>query len=606
MITYNIMSKKFLLGLVIFIAVCLHNANAQTVYFNGLGRALVTTDQLKGNALTINEGGVTRPDTLSGRRGTGGYTIFDLGVNAQPNENLRASAILRIRNDFGGFYGNGSSVFFRQLRLDGVIAKIVKYEIGDIDLGLTPYTLYNFDESYHDYEADVFAIRRSIVNYENFNFGNKWRLQGAHANANFRFTKGIEKIGVRVFAARAGRKDILDLVNPDRVNWGGRVDLVQSKFFHIGGNFIQMVDLAGTVPVNQFEFDNKVGTVDFKLGYDNDQIGAFAYGEAGFSKYSFFRAQNDTTVSKNGNFYDVGVSAEYKPLKVKLFVSYRNVSDNFSSPGAQTRRIFDYGNPVAPTPFAPELFPTIKGGVIRQVGLLDRISDEDVRNLNIMPVLMAYRPEYNNITPYGTATPNRKGISFGASVGEMEKVVKGDVKVDLLSEVVGEGSTDTRKFTGVRGGLFFNVNKLVNWERALGLNFGFRYEHTKRDGGNQIDLKSTLIDAGINVEVVKSFDLIAGYKMLTAKGNEFLLARNEFNEVVNPVQGYSDVDQANTILSQGFNQGLLAAGIRYRFTKNTYFTGQAVFYNNKSKLQTSLGDFDYKINQIFLNYTMVF
>lgn len=604
MITYNIMSKKFLLGLVIFIAVCIQNTNAQTVYFNGLGRALVTTDQLKGNVLNIPDASPlypsgSRTDTVTGRRGTGGYTIFDLGVNAQPNENLRASAILRIKNNFGGFYGNGSSVFFRQLRLDGVIAKIVKYEIGDIDLGLTPYTLYNFDESYHDYEADVFAIRRSIVNYENFNFGNKWRLQGAHANANFRFTKGIEKIGVRVFAARAGRKDILDLATPDRVNWGGRLDLVQSKFFQIGGNYIQMLDLAGTVATNAFEFDNKVGTVDFKLGYDNDQIGAFLYGEAGFSKYSFFNAQDDTTVSKNGNFYDVGVSGEYKPLKVKLFVSYRNVSDNFNSPGAQTRRIFDYG--------APELFPAVKeNAVIRQPGLLDRISEENIRNLNILPVLMTYRPEYNNITPYGTATPNRKGISFGASVGEMEKVVKGDVKVDLLSEVVGEGSTDTRKFTGVRGGLFFNVNKLINWERALGINFGYRYEHTKREGGNQIDLKSTLIDAGINIEVAKSFDLIAGYKMLNAKGNEYVLVRNAYNDLVSPVQGYSDITASNTISSQLFNQGLVAAGIRYRFTKNTYFTGQAVFYNNKSKLQSSLGDFDYKINQIFLNYTMVF
>src|SRR6185437_3065995 len=182
------MKNKYLIILISFFAAT-SISEAQTVYFNGLGRALVTSDGSKGSiydttsAQNPNNVHGSHADTASPKRGVGGYTIFDLGVNAQPNETLRASAIFRIKNVFGGFYGDGSFITFRQLRLDGIISKVVKYEIGDIDLGLTPYTLYNFDESYHDYEADVFAIRRSVVHYENFNFGNKWRLQGAHAQA---------------------------------------------------------------------------------------------------------------------------------------------------------------------------------------------------------------------------------------------------------------------------------------------------------------------------------------------------------------------------------------------------------------------------------------
>src|SRR6478735_11238522 len=80
-------------------------SNAQVVYWNGLGRALVTGSYLNGDVLQkysdnsdpanpVNQ----KRDTTSARKSTDGYTIFDLGVNAQPNETLRASATLRLQN----------------------------------------------------------------------------------------------------------------------------------------------------------------------------------------------------------------------------------------------------------------------------------------------------------------------------------------------------------------------------------------------------------------------------------------------------------------------------------------------------------------------------
>ncbi|MBX9853117.1 MAG: hypothetical protein K2X86_15345 [Cytophagaceae bacterium] len=585
------MNKRFLI--VLFLLAGANIASyAQTVYFNGLGRALVTAERFNGNLLTPNPAG-GRPDldTASAKRGTGGYTIFDLGINAQPNEGLRASVILRVKNEFGGFYGDGSQLSFRQMRLDGVISKIVKYEIGDIDLGLTPYTVYNFDEVYHDYEADVFAIRRSVVHYENFNFGNKWRVQGAQASGTLKFGKGIEKIELRTFASRTRRTNFLS--SPDRVLYGGRVSLVQSKFIQIGGTMVKFVDVMNTASSSLANYNNGVTTGDYKIGYINDKIDVALTGEIGFSKYSY--DTNSVNVTKDDYFYDLGISGKYLPLSLKVFASYRNVGPDFSSPSAQTRRIYDAG-------LNPAIFKDFdNNSQIRQPGLFDRFTDESMRNLSISPLLMAYLPHYNSITPYGIATPNRKGITAGISYGDNEKFLKADVIFDLLNEAVPVGANNnTRKFTGIKGGALFNLHKLINFEKTIALSFGIRNEDTELGGNNVLDLKSTLIDAGLTWEVYKGLDILGGYKLINARGKAIAPQFNAYGQIIDytnittSLYDYNDLD---------IKEGVMAFGMRYRFGKNSYFTAQghfADFVNNKN------GSNNYNIRQLFLNYTMIF
>ncbi|MFL5728853.1 MAG: hypothetical protein ACJ75J_05125 [Cytophagaceae bacterium] len=575
----------------------------------------MTNDRISGAAL---DSAGNRNDTLNPRKGTGGYTIFDLGVNAQPNEGLRASAILRIKNEFGGFYGSGSQLIFRQLRLEGVLNKMFKYEIGDIDMGLTPYTIYNFDEIYHDYEADVFAIRRSVVHYENFNYGNKWRVQGFNGIATLKFSKGIEKINLRGFATR-NRAAIFNFGYPDRLMVGGRADLVQSKNFQIGGNFVNMFDIYQTAVTKVANYNNKIFTGDFKGGIDNDKIAAFLYGEAGFSNYSYDTSGVITKKDTANGFYDLGLSVKYKPAAIKFSASYRYVGDNYSSPAAQTRRIYDYGVPTLSTDDyrAGMIYNTVGNNFStnRNPILFDRMTQENMRNTSIQTMLMAYLPQYNNITPYGIATPNRKGITLNAAVGEQDKVIKADLTIDLLNEVIGEGSPEKRKYTGIRGGMVFGLGKLLKFEKVMNLSFGFRNEHTQRGGTNVIDLKSNLIDAGLTAELVKNLDLLVGYKSLSAKGNEFLATRDAFGFIKN----FNDQFNLNV------KENVLAIGGRYRFTKNTYFTAQGHFINfvNKAnKFEDTSATFSqnagsnsqykvngngtYRINQVFLAYTMIF
>ena len=158
---------------------------------------------------------------------------------------------------------------------------------------------------------------------------------------------------------------------------------------------------------------------------------------------------------------------------------------------------------------------------------------------------------------------------------------------------------------------------MLKTERLITISGGGRYEHTTRSADTStlasaapIDLKSTMIDLGFCVEIVKNLDIIGGYKSMYAKGNEILTIRDASNNVI----GYSSLGEyqapggtASTVynLNPGFNvkQSIYAFGFRYRFTKNTYFTAQGNFVNYFDDSQSYA---DYRVKQLFLNYTMVF
>jgi hypothetical protein len=551
------MIKKYLY--IAFWITCFSPAlHAQKLYFNGLGRTQLTNSRILGNALTN--------DTASARKKTSGYILFDFGINYQPSDNFRASATIRLRNEFGGFYGTANKLSFRQFKLEGILAKAIKLGAGDLDLALTPYTLYNFDEIYHDYESEIFALRRRVTNYENFNFGNKWRVQGGQINSDLRFSKVMERIGIRAFLTNTGRQNYFNYPTLQSIMAGGRLDLVQSKFFKIGGNYTGIIDIRNESTENNYE--DHVFTGDYKIGFNIDSLAISLYGEAGKSFFTNHNAGNN--YERNGRFYEVNISGNIKPWSLNLYGSYRMVDENFASPGAQTRRIFDYNN--------PQLFTlTDNNTVIRSATLLDRYSDESIRNLYIQSTLMAFQPQYNNITPYGIATPNRQGFSFGFTKGQSDKAFMADARVDLLEEVKADTTASQRNFIGIKGGVLLNLHQLMKWEKLLSLNFGGRREDTRRDVGS-IRLTSILWDAGINIEIFKKFDLLFGYKLLEANGNESGMSFSHFKD------------------------GVMASGLRYRFNRNTFFTAQGhwVKYLNMDKSN------DYKINQLFLNFTMVF
>jgi hypothetical protein len=575
-----------LLAVYIGVAVSASGVYAQSdlVSFTGLGRVYITNNNLTGNGV--------KNDTTSAKRATNGYTLFDLGINVSPSEMLKASVILRARNNFGGFYGDGSSLNIRQFRVEGVLGKVVKYQIGDIDLGNTPYTLYNFEEIYHDYESDIFKVKRDVVAYENFNFGNKWRLQGGEAKTTLRFNKGIDKLKINAFGTRI-KKANFSTGQPDRLLYGGRLNVIQSKYFEIAGNYVGMSDVAGTVRDTLYQFNNSVMTADAKLNFEFDMFDVKAFGEFGNSSFNFKSPKGvKKPFSADDYFYDAGLGAAYKPGNFSIGIegSYREVGAQFSSPSAQTRRTYDlYPGTVQPIVLNQYANNTIN----RPQTIMDRVSNTGLYNQSISPVLMPFLPEYNNITPYGAATPNRKGFTGKVIIKDKEKILQADLTTEMVKEVIGEGTAELRSFNGLRGGALLNLNKLLGFKKLIILSGGYRQEKTTRSGDLKVDLSSTLIDAGLTVEVFKSFDLIGGYKAIMAKGNEYIAYRDPYNGTIQSFYNYA-VNK---------NEGIVGVGARYRFSNKSFFTMNYQYLAYKNK------DFEganYNLDELFFNYTLVF
>ena len=574
------MTKKVTLILSIFSVLLVTRLSAQQpVYFTGLGRALVADD-----------GMADQSKVASKQKASAGYTLFDLGIYAKSSDVLRGGVILRTKNQFGGFYGDGAALTFRQMQMEGLIAKKVKYEIGDIYLTHTRYTLWNDDSSDTRYESSLFSLRRGIVNYENFYVGNAWRLQGVNAKGKINFTKGIESIGIRAYGGRTMSTNFTTI--PDRYFYGGRVDLMQSKYFRIAGNVAALSDIAGTVKVAQVSYNNMVYTTDFDLALDQEKFRVGIAGEVGASQMELKRTSDTTDKKFNDYFFDIGAKATYKPWNLNVGASYRNVGFNFNSPMAQTRRVAD------PAAVTLTNFPNLNNGTTgRQVSLFDLYSQENnLYNQSIATTLMNYYIQYNMVEPYGRATPNRKGYTFDANLKDANGIISAGVEVNALSEIVSEGdslSNTKRKFMLIRSGATLNIHKLINFEKAIAINGGLRTESSKRSGPDPVNLASSLIDLGLDVEVLKSLHALGGMKMFRVKGNEIQSSRDQLNQIVSYNSGVY------------FNQtqNIIATGLRYDFDKGSAFSVHYHIVKFDDKLTTTN---TYNLNQLFFVFSLRF
>lgn len=573
------MLNKVTLVLSLFSVLWVTEVSAQNVYFTGVGRALVTNDRLSDN---------TTDSTKS--KASGGYTLFDLGINAKASDVLRAGVILRIKNEFGGFFSDGASFEFRQLQMEGLIAKKVKYEIGDIYLKHTKYTLWNEEPIYNKYESNLFSLRRDIVNYENFYIGNAWRMQGVNLKTQLNFKKGIESLGIRAYGGRTLANNTTTI--PDRYFFGGRLDLTQSKYFRIAGNLAGISDIAGTVKAAQVDYKNLVYTTDFDFTLDNSDNFKFVLGgEVGASHFELKRASDSTANKFDDFFYDLGIKATYKPWNLTLGGSYRDVGYSFNSPMAQTRRFSAPGEVIASN------FPLMNDdSTSRPIGIFETYSQERrLYNQAISTTLMSYYVQYNMVEPYGKATPNRKGFTVTAEVETPNKVFNANVEANFLSESVSEGDSITfekRKFSLIQGGFVFNLNKVLNFEKLIAINAGLRTESSKRGGTNSIDLSSSLIDVGLDVEVIKDLHVLGGAKLFNVKGNEVQASRNQLNQI-------------EKFTPQEFNQSqtIIAAGLRYDYGQGCYFSAHYhdVSFNDKQTDRNT-----YKMNQLFFVFGLKF
>lgn len=569
--------KRYILYILLFSPI-LAISQKEKFQVNGAGRAYYTSNELE-----ISDD----IDTVTARNANYGHTLLDLGFSIFPNEETEIISVFRIRNELGGFWGGGVSFNVRQLTLRGVAGGLVKYELGDIDLKMTPYTLFNFNEEGYVNESDAFSLRRDIVHYDMFyTKDNTWRMQGAKANFGLAFPKIIKSIDVKGFITRQRPTDGIQI--PERLFGGGTLNVNQSKNLSIAFNSVNIFDLTETIQ-DSIKYSSNVYTsvIDYKRELNENIIyGVDAEGglsNVHYKNYSDINAPD----SSNEWFYDASFKVNFKKQNVKINLGYKDIGADFITPGAQTRRVNFSKFPGLYQQFTNEF-------IGRPTSYFDVLSGNAETNFKISDQLVPYYAAYNNTNPYGLATSNRRGVYLVATKSDSTKIKDAFIKVAALTESRGSGTSQKKMFLLAEVGADVYVNDFIDWEKIIKLDLGVRYENTTRNGEvyEKINLSSTLIDAGISIEFAKNLDLLLASKMWFVQGNEYINQRNEFNVIKN----FSPINY-------NFVENLYAGGLRYRFSSKNNLSVQ---YQLLDVTHKTVSDVNYSIGQINVLFSLFF
>ena len=525
------------------------------LWYDGNARVMYNRDALEG---TLKE-----TDTVSTRSNGGGFTILDLGFHFTPVDDIEIFSELRLKNDFGGMWGNKSFVELRRLSAKGIINNKIAFSVGDIYLKQTKFTLYNFDQELSEFEPSVFKFYRDFINYENYYQSNYWRLQGVQTNFSYNMYNFIEQLDFDGFTARI--RGLEWMGKPELLMLGGSTVVKLSNKINLGSHYLNTFEILsssnGTIayynPVlnTQLSYSGSLKNIPYKMLL-----------EGGFSKRGW---EGDSLAPEiKGYFTKATIKTKGKRGEVNL--GFRYVDTDFRSIGAQTRRI-DYHNITTSYPYYSNNYTQ------RKVSLLDIMSDPNVYNQNLSTSLMNYNPMYSCVSPYGDATPNRIGLTAEVENLNLKDFLSAKVQTQYFSEIIGQGTTNKRNFNRSALHSLLFLDKLLSLKNSFDLEGSINLENVKRDGEDfeKIDFNSILYSGSISYELIKNLKIIAGAKLFYAEGNEFIAERDMYDQI----NDYSNktYDSKETIL---------IGGIQHHFTDDIYFTMQYNQFNVSDKTNT--------------------
>jgi hypothetical protein len=570
------MYKKLII-LSIFVVSSLQIAaqKERKVSFVGSARSIINS-----NSIAVID---SMPDSTTAKNNTGGYALIDMGVNIKPNKNTEILGMFRIRNGYGGFWGSQVTFDVRQLWVKGVVANAVRYQIGDLNLKQTPFTLYNHHADQIDSLPSIFRLQNDIIQYERFYLNNNsWRMQGANVDFGFTFSKYLKEINIEGFITRLNATNFAN-VN-ERLMSGANLEFVLNDNFQFGLNHNSVFDVKGTVPGDNI-FSSSVNTLDFKINKNINENTLTVKGEIGKSNYSYAK----DTLSPNLSDHFIHALGEYDVNNwgLKASVGYLNVGPDFRSIGAQSKDV-NYNA----SPLLFNRYTNVQN--IRPIGLFDVIGNENIYNRTISSNLAAENPLFNTIMPYGLATFNRQGM-----YGKIQYKAKNGIVIQSeyfnLSEIRGQGSKSLKQFSSLKLNATLPIHQLLNMKKTIHLQAGMNMQNAKRNSTESVenvDFKSLQWNAGLNVELFKDFELIAGIITQNNDGIDFSVDRNAYGIIT-----YFNQKKYN------IQQSMKAIGFKYNFSTKTYLSAvytQSI-YND---LQKNNASFDINQYGIIYNITL--
>lgn len=519
-------------------------------------------------------------DTATAKRNTGGYALIDLGVNIKPNKNTEIMGMFRIRNAFGGFWGAGVTFDVRQLYMKGIVANTVRYQLGDLNLKQTPFTLFNHHADAIDSLPEIFNLQRNIVNYEKFYMNNTWRMQGANVDFGLTFKDYIKEVNFTGFITRLNATNFSTI--PERLMAGGSVDIVQSNHFKLGYNINAVFDVLGTI-ADSNTFQNRVQSIDAHYVQDLGEQSLKLSAEVGNSKYSY--SMDTLAPVLQDYFVHANAALTLPKYNVTASLGYLNVAPEYRSIGAQSKDVNYNAQPLYYDRYT-------NGQTARPLGLLDVVANENIYNRTLSSRLMPINNIFNNAMPFGIATFNRVGVYASAAY---EKDIHASISYHNLSEIKGQGTLALRKFSVIKANVMAPIHKYLDMKNKFEISLGTKLENINRNSAESVenvDFSNTQLTSGLRLELFENFDLLGGLLIQNAKGDDFIADRDTYTEVTFYNQQQYDMQQQ-----------LRGVGVRYNFSPKIYLTGmyQQGVFTDALKQQA-----DYKINQFNIIYNMLF
>lgn len=511
-----------------------------------------------------------------------GWNLLDLNPHVNPTEEIEVFAQIRVLNEFGGFFGQGTQVDVRQLRVSGVLKNKVKFNIGDIYLNQSEFTLHADEGEVADAWGHAFDAQRRLVSYENFFEENRWRLQGAQANFTLRGDRGLERVVIDGYLTRPlGSRQVSESnYTPDRILAG----MTSAAFLQHGWSgelhHAVLADLpnSGTVEYNVI---NPVTHGKIHKHFEWRGVRMRWTAEGGWSNHAWRirdleNSEFDSLLgSRMGSFALLRGHFQSRDSSWHGHVSYREVDPFFRSSGAQSKR-YDFSQLSSPS-----IFPNVGSqGTTRQASLFDAFSDVALGNQSISPTLMPIAPLFENVMPYGRATPNRRGLELA-----LEKSYNtARLKLDLtrFEELTGQGTAELRSFE--TAGFGFEWTPTFGKDREFRLSVYEQLQHTKRGGSDleSVELMTSNFTVSAQLELWPQCWFECSGRHALGKGHEFLNVRSELGELFN----FERVD-LNT------QAWMTSLGIRHDLSKDVLarlqwnFWGQDIEFDNQSRLLAS-------------------
>jgi len=537
----------------------------EKIRFSGLTRSLISRD-------------LNKTDTINPLNSTSGYNLIDLNTHINPLKDIEILAQLRIRNEFGSFFGSGTQITVRQLTAKGVLGNRIKFTIGDMYLKQNKFTLHNYDEELPFFNSDFVSSYRDIVHYENFYTDNRWRLQGIQTNFSYEFDRFIKTLEFDFFITRPRGYQYIS--NTNRVSnmllsGGSLISKINSNLT-FESNYINLFEIPSSGNIN-ISVRNPVIQGGLNYHYDTPKAKLEHNIQAGFSERSWLQFDSLTN-------YTVGMFSEFSSSYIKkdssLGFSFggRYVDPNFRSSGSQTRRINFNEN-------TPSVYSEYTSNELqRPISVFDIISDPTIYNQDLSTNLMGFNPIYSNSLPFGDATPNRLGVFAKFNLISKNKFLELSFNSSYFEEVIGQGSLLKRNFVLLSGNTKFNLHEIFGLNKKLSVSVSIVDETTKRSSSNaeNVNLSSKQLNFSSSIETLDDLFIQLGFKSFNSKGNEYLTNRSAYGII----QGFTPINYNQ-------NDNMYIAGLKYKFRPNVYLNLQYNLWGTNFN-DSNIPDFKYQ------------